>query len=56
MFVKKFEAADTDKNLLIKGEELKASMADIPSLTKVFEDEASLALLVNDVSGRIDKE
>jgi len=42
--------------LFLAAAELKASMADIPALTKVFADDAQLALLVNDISGRIDKE
>ena len=56
MFVTKFEAADADHNLFLAAAELKASMADFPALTKVFADDAQLALLVNDISGRIDKE
>ena len=43
MFVAKFEASDTDLNLFISAEEFKVSFADLPSLTKVFEDDALIA-------------
>ena len=56
MFVKKFMVADVDQNLLINEAELKTSMADIAGMTKILADEVLIKQLLNDVSGRIDKE
>lgn len=56
MFVKKFMAADADKNLLVNAAELKTSMADITGMTKVLGDDPQIAELLNDMSGRVDKE
>lgn len=56
MFVHKFMAADADQNLLINEEELKNSMKDIPFMNVVLEDADLISNLLNDQSGRIDKE
>lgn len=56
MFVSKFEAADADKNLFINADEFKTSLSDIASLTTILADDAQVANLINDVSGRIDKD
>jgi hypothetical protein len=56
MFVNKFTAADADKNLFLNKDELKTSLEDIPVLAKFFEDEVAFPQLLNDISGRADKE
>jgi hypothetical protein len=43
MFVSKFTAADTDKNLLLNSDELLKSLADIPVLNKTLSDAPTLA-------------
>lgn len=56
MFVAKFNTADADKNLFLSPAEFVTSMADIPVLTKTLADPIQQAQLLNDVSGRPDKE
>lgn len=56
MFVHKFMDADVDKNLLINEDELKKSMKDIAFMNIVLEDEDLIKTLLNDMSGRVDKE
>jgi len=52
MFIKKFEAADTDKDLLLKVDEVKESMKDVEALVTVLTDEAMWVNIVNDLSRR----
>lgn len=56
MFINTFEKADADKNLFLNDAELIASMADITPVTAIFAEPDVVTQLMNDVSGRIDKE